>query len=77
MNWLKAEWEKLKKSGTIILAWCATSFGSAIAVARDVLGDETVNQAIQSLLNAKYVPYYVIASGLFLRYVRGHNATDL
>lgn len=76
-NWCAREWAAVKKSGTMLLGWLVTAAGVVITTLADLYNDPSVNSAIQSVLKPEYVPYYVIALGLVIRFVRKRNATDI
>jgi len=75
--WCAREWEAVKKSGTVLLGWLSTAAGFVGAALVDLYQDPTVNTALQAALKPEYVPYYLIAFGLLIRFVRKRNATDL
>jgi hypothetical protein len=71
-------WEKakawFKHSVTILWARVVAAAGLALAVAQSLLGDPNVNAAVQTLLQPKLVPYYVIAIGLITELARRRTA---
>lgn len=75
--WLQREWQAVKKSGTMLLGWVTSAVGIIVATLADFYNDPNINSAIQTALKPEYVPYYVIALGLIIRFVRKRNATDI
>ncbi|HEU4662163.1 MAG TPA: hypothetical protein VFS63_16040 [Pseudolabrys sp.] len=61
-------WHKVKSwfkhSLTILWARLVAVGGLLLASTQTLIADPSVNDAIHSLLQPKYVPYYVIAIGL-------------
>jgi hypothetical protein len=76
-NWLKREWAAVKKSGTMLIAWLQAAVGIIVAAIIDLASDTNISSAIQSALQPKYVPYYIIGIGILLRFVRKRNSPDL
>ena len=76
-SWLRREWEAVKKSGTMLLGWLTALGGALMAAAVDLTSDPNISGAIQSVLQPKYIPYYVIILGVLVRFVRKANAKDL
>jgi hypothetical protein len=48
--------------------------GLLLAVGQPLLGDPNVNSAVQSLLQPKFIPYYVIAIGIVTELARRRTA---
>jgi hypothetical protein len=44
--------------------------GLALATAQSLIGDPNVNDAVHTLLNPTYIPYYVIGIGLITELCR-------
>lgn len=72
--WAAREWAAVKKSGTMLMAWAGTLGGALLAVLKDALNDPTVSDTIKSALDPKFVPYYIIAAFVLLRFVRKSNS---
>jgi hypothetical protein len=72
------KWEKIKAwfkhSMTILWARVLALAGAVLAASQSLLADPTVNSAVQTLLQPKYIPYYVIAIGLITEIVRRRTA---
>ncbi len=71
-------WQKIKSwfrhSVTILWARVVTVAGLLLAAGQSVLQDPNVSGAIQSALQPKYIPYYVIAIGLVTEIARRRTA---
>lgn len=67
-------WDKIKAwfkhSLTILWARAVALVGVALAAGEALLADPNVTGAIQSLLQPKFIPYYVIAIGLVTELAR-------
>jgi hypothetical protein len=67
-------WDKIKAwfkhSLTILWARAVALAGLLLAAGESLLGDPNVTAAIQSALQPKYIPYYVIAIGLITEIAR-------
>ncbi|RDV02134.1 hypothetical protein [Undibacter mobilis] len=67
-------WDRIKNwfrhSATILWARLVACAGLVMGVAETVLQDPAVSQAVQSALQPRYVPYYVIAIGLITELAR-------
>jgi hypothetical protein len=67
-------WDRIKTwfrhSATILWARLVACAGLLMAAAETVLQDPTLSQAVQSALQPKFVPYYVIAIGLVTELAR-------
>ncbi len=67
-------WDKIaawfKHSLTILWARVIALAGLLIAASETLLADPSVSSAIQSALQPKYIPYYVIAIGLITELAR-------
>ena len=67
-------WDKIKAwfkhSLTILWARVVALAGLLLAAGQSLFADPTVNAAIQSLLQPKFIPYYVIAVGLITELCR-------
>ena len=71
-------WDKIKTwfkhSVTILWARVMTLGGAVLAALLSLSGDPNVSGAIQSMLQPKYIPYYVIAIGLITELARRRTA---
>lgn len=68
-----------KHSLTILWARIVALAGVALAMGQTLLGDPNINSAVQTLLQPKFIPYYVIAIGLLTELARRRTvgkATD-
>jgi hypothetical protein len=67
-------WEKIKAwfkhSITILWARVVALAGLLLAAGQSLLADPNVSGAIQSVLQPKFIPYYVIAIGLVTEIAR-------
>ena len=67
-------WDKIKAwfkhSITILWARIVAVAGMLLAAAQSVLADPNVTGAVQSALQPKFIPYYVIAIGLVTEIAR-------
>ena len=67
-------WDKIKAwfkhSVTILWARLVAVAGLLLAASQSVLQDPSVASAVQTALQPKYVPYYVIAIGLITELAR-------
>jgi hypothetical protein len=67
-------WEKIKAwfkhSVTILWARVVAVIGILLAAAQSLLHDPNMTGAIQSALQPKYIPYYVVAIGLLTEIAR-------
>lgn len=63
-----------RHSLTILWARLVALFGLLLAVGEQVLQDPNVASAVQTALQPKYVPYYVIAIGLITELARRRTA---
>jgi hypothetical protein len=67
-------WEKFKasfkRSATILWARIVALSGILMAAAIDLVGDPNITYALQSALQPKFIPYYVIAIGLITELAR-------
>ena len=67
-------WDKIKAwfkhSVTILWARAMTLGGAVLATLVSLSGDPNVSGAIQSVLQPKFIPYYVIAIGLITELAR-------
>ncbi|MGH6727822.1 MAG: hypothetical protein ACREB8_14965 [Pseudolabrys sp.] len=67
-------WEKIKAafkhSITILWARSVALAGLLLASGQSLVGDPNVSGAIQTILQPKYIPYYVIAIGLITELAR-------
>jgi hypothetical protein len=71
-------WQRLKSgfchSITILWARLVALTGVALAIATELLADQGITGAVQAALDAKYVPYYVIAIGIVTELCRRRTA---
>ena len=71
-------WDKtktwFKHSVTILWARLIALAGLLLAAGQSVLQDPNVNGAIQTALQPKFIPYYVIAIGLITEIARRRTA---
>lgn len=72
--WCAREWEAVKKSGTMLLAWLTSAAGLIVGALADLYNDPSVNEAVKAILDPKYIPWFVLAFGLMLRFVRKKNS---
>jgi hypothetical protein len=67
-------WDKIKAwfmhSVTILWARAMTLAGAALATLLSLSSDPNVGSAIQSVLQPKFIPYYVIGIGLLTELAR-------
>lgn len=63
-----------RHSLTILWARLVALLGLLLAVGEQVLQDPNVASAVQTALQPKYVPYYVIAIGLITELARRRTA---
>ncbi|MDO9414011.1 MAG: hypothetical protein Q7T81_15685 [Pseudolabrys sp.] len=67
-------WDKIKSSFmhsiTILWARAVACAGLALVAVEALLQDPSVSAAVQSVLQPKYVPYYVIGIGLVTELAR-------
>ncbi len=72
-------WDKTKawfrNSLTILWARAVAFAGVALMMAESLVQDPGVSAAIQSLLQPKFIPYYVIAIGLVTELARRRTAS--
>jgi hypothetical protein len=73
-------WDKIKSwfrhSLTILWARAIALAGLMLAATQSVLADPSVSDAVQQLLQPKYIPYYVIAIGLVTELARRRTAKE-
>ena len=71
-------WEKIKTwfkhSITILWARLVALVGLLLAAGQPLLDDPNVNSAVQSILQPKLIPYYVIAIGVVTELARRRTA---
>jgi hypothetical protein len=71
-------WDKIKAwfkhSVTILWARAVTLGGALLATLLSLSNDPNVGAAIQSALQPKFIPYYVIAIGLITELARRRTA---
>jgi len=71
-------WDKIKawfrNSVTILWARFLGLAGLLLAAGQSVLADPNMTSAIQSALEPKYIPYYVVAIGLVTEIARRRTA---
>jgi hypothetical protein len=71
-------WEKIKTwfkhSITILWARVVALAGLLLAAGQPLLGDPNINSAVQSILQPKLIPYYVIAIGIVTELARRRTA---
>lgn len=71
-------WDKVKAwfkhSLTILWARAVTLVGLLLAAGDALLADPNVTGAIQSVLQPKYIPYFVIAIGVITELARRRTA---
>jgi hypothetical protein len=71
-------WDKVKAwfkhSLTILWARIVALVGLLLAAGEQVLQDPTIDNAVQSALQPKFIPYYVIAIGLITEIARRRTA---
>lgn len=63
-----------KHSVTILWARFVAAIGLVLAAGQALLQDPNVTGAVQSALQPKYIPYYVIAIGLVTEIARRRTA---
>jgi hypothetical protein len=73
-------WDKIKAwfkySVTILWARVMSLAGLLLMAGQSLLQDVNVSAAIQSLLQPKFVPYYVIAIGIITELARRRTASN-
>jgi hypothetical protein len=71
-------WDKIKAwfkhSVTILWARLVAAVGLLLAAGQSMLQDPNVSGAIQTALQPKFIPYYVIAIGLVTEIARRRTA---
>lgn len=71
-------WDEVKAwfkySLTILWARAVALVGLLLAAGESVLADPNVSAAIQSTLQPKFIPYYVVAIGLITEIARRRTA---
>lgn len=71
-------WEKFKasfkRSATILWARIVALSGALLAAGLDLLGDDNIRSAIQTALEPRFIPWYVIAIGLITELARRRTA---
>ena len=71
-------WDKIKAwfkhSLTILWARMVALAGIVLAMGQSLLGDPNVNSAVQTILQPKFIPYYVIAIGIVTEIARRRTA---
>jgi hypothetical protein len=71
-------WDAIKSwfrhSLTILWARLLALAGLLLAAGQSLLDDPAINSAVQTLLQPKYIPYYVIAVGLITEIARRRTA---
>jgi hypothetical protein len=71
-------WDKIKAwfkhSMTILWARTVALAGLVLAIVQALLSDQNVNSAVQSILQPKFIPYYVIAIGIVTELARRRTA---
>jgi hypothetical protein len=71
-------WNKIKawfkNSVTILWARVVALAGLLLAVGQSLLTDPNISAAVQSALQPKFVPYYVLAIGLVTEIARRRTA---
>jgi hypothetical protein len=71
-------WDKIKTwfkhSVTILWARIVTLGGAVLATLLSLSADPNVSSAIQSVLQPKFIPYYVIAIGVITELARRRTA---
>ncbi len=71
-------WKKIKTwfkhSVTILWARLVALVGLLLAAGQSLLGDPNINSAVQSILQPKFIPYYVIAIGIVTELARRRTA---
>jgi len=73
MNWDTIKgW--FRHSVTILWARAVALAGLMLAAGQSLLADPNVNSAVQSILQPKFIPYYVIAIGLVTELARRRTA---
>lgn len=77
----KKLWAKIKTffkdSETIAWARFQMLLGSIVSFLLYAFQDPTINQAIQTILNPKYVPFYIIGAGVLTEIFRRLRASDM
>ena len=70
-------WEKIKawfkRSETIFWSRLKVVAGAMVGLLTWAVNDPSVNGAIQSLVQPKYLPVYLIVGGLFCEFLRRRN----
>jgi hypothetical protein len=71
-------WDKIKAwfkhSVTILWARAVALVGLLLATGQSLLGDPNINAAVQTILQPKFIPYYVIAIGIVTELARRRTA---
>ncbi len=71
-------WDKIKAwfkhSITILWARLVAFAGLLLVTGQSLIGDPNINSAIQSALQPKFIPYYVIGIGLITEVARRRTA---
>jgi hypothetical protein len=71
-------WDKIKAwfkhSVTILWARVVALAGVVLVAGQSVLGDPNVSSAVQTILQPKFIPYYVIAIGIITELARRRTA---
>jgi hypothetical protein len=71
-------WDKIKAwfkhSVTILWARVVALAGVTLAAGQSLLGDPSINSAVQTILQPKFIPYYVIAIGVVTELARRRTA---
>lgn len=74
-------WDKVKdffkRSETILWARIQTLAGAIGAVLIYVKDDPVVNQAIQTIMQPQFIPWYLIAFGVITEYLRRRNDPNI
>ena len=77
-NGATSMWDKIKAwfkhSVTILWARVVALLGLLLAAGQSLLQDPNVNGAIQTVLQPKFIPYYIIAIGLITEIARRRTA---
>lgn len=73
--WCAREWEAVKKSGTMLLAWLQAAIGVVAAGVVELYNDPSINDGIRAALDPKYVVWYVLGLGVLMRFVRKKNSS--
>ena len=71
-------WDKIKAgfkhSVTILWARVVALAGVVLAMGQSLMSDANVNSAVQTILQPKLIPYYVIAIGVVTELARRRTA---